>query len=152
MVAISSSAIPADLVLLLSPFSHEDNLGDWIEHVERSTREADEKMMTHETVNWVETQKKLKWRQALRKATQSQERWTKKAAEWNAGLNKSTKTQKRAGRPAKRWEDDLNDFVKDEATEAIQSNGLKNDTAWFPAATNADDWKERQYVNHTASD
>ena len=57
-------------------------------------------------------------------ATQSPVRWTRKAAEWNPGSTRSTKTQRRAGRPAKRWEDDLNEFVKDEETEATQSNDL----------------------------
>ena len=81
---------------------------------------------------------KLKWRYALRNATQSKQRWTRKAAEWNPGLDKSTNAQRRARILAKRWEDDLNDFVKAEATETAQSNDLKNDTTWFQAATNAD--------------
>ena len=67
--------------------------------------------------SWVETQKKLKRRQALQLATQSQERWTTKGAEWNPGLIIS---------PAKKLEDDLNDeFVKDEKTEATQSKDLR---------------------------
>ena len=81
-----------------------------------STKEADE------------TKKKLKWRQALRIATQNPDRWTTKAAEWNPKLIISTKTQRRAGRPAKRWEDHLNDIVKDEETEATQSNDPKNNS------------------------
>ena len=38
--------------------------------------------------------------------------------------------------------------MKDEATEATQSNDIKNDPTWLAAAINADDWKkrERQYV------
>ena len=65
--------------------------------------------------NWVETQKKKsKCRQALRIATQSQERWTRRGAEWNPGLVISTRTQRKAERPAKRWEDDVNEFVRDE--------------------------------------
>ena len=138
--------------------SHEDNLEDWIEVVKRSTKEADENMLTQRRARasrhhlgallsflfsdgvWVDsfsshTKKgkkwKLKWRHALRHPTQSKERWTRKAAEWNPGLDKSSNTQRRAGRPAKRWEDDLNDFVKAEATETAQSNDLKNDTTWF---------------------
>ena len=43
-------------------------------------------MQRYNITNWVETQKKLKWRQALRIATQSPDRWTRKAAEWNLGL------------------------------------------------------------------
>ena len=79
-----------------------------------TTEEADEQMLTYNITSWVETQKKLKCRQALRIATPNPDRWTRKAAEWNPGLIISTKTQWRAGRPAKRWEDDLDDFVKGE--------------------------------------
>ena len=111
--------------------------------VKRSRREADEKMLTYNITNWIETQK-LKWRQALRIATQSQDLRTRKAAERNPGLVISTKTRRKVRRPAKRWEDDLNGFVKNEATEATQSNDLQNDTAWLAAAINADDWKKRE--------
>ena len=110
------------------------------------TNEADGRMLT-----WVETQKKLKWRQALRIATQSQERWTRKAAEWKPALHNSTKTQRRAGRPARRWGDDLNDFVKDEATEATQSNDLKNDTRFLAPVKNAEDWKKKDNTPNTPS-
>ena len=36
------------------------------EYTKRSTKEADEEMLTQNITHWVETQKKLKWRQALR--------------------------------------------------------------------------------------
>ena len=38
-----------------STTSHEDNLEDWIEHVKRSTREADEKMLTFGITNWIDS-------------------------------------------------------------------------------------------------
>ena len=69
---------------------------------------------------------RLKWRQALRIATQSPDRWIRKAAQWNLGLLMSTETQRRAERPTKRWEDDLIDFVTDEETDATQRNDLEN--------------------------
>ena len=67
------------------------------------------KMLTYNITTRVEPQKELKWRRALRIATQSPDRWTWKTVEWNLGLIISTKTQRRAGR-AKRWEDDLIDW------------------------------------------
>ena len=57
---------------------------------------------TYNITNWVETQN-LKWRQALRIATQKPDRWTRTADEWNRELTVSTWAQWRAGRPAKRW-------------------------------------------------
>ena len=74
-----------------STASQEDNPEDWIEHGKRITEEADEQMLTHNITNWVETQRKLKRRQALRIATPNPDRWTRKAAEWNLGLIISTK-------------------------------------------------------------
>ena len=50
------------------------------------------KLLTYNITNWVETQKKLKWRHALRITTQSPDRWTRKAAEWTPGLIISTRT------------------------------------------------------------
>ena len=74
-----------------STASQEDNLEDWIQHGNRITEEADEQMLTYNNTNWVETQRKLKCREALRIATPNPDRWTRKAAEWNPGLIISTK-------------------------------------------------------------
>ena len=52
-----------------STSSQEHELEDWIE-----SRDADEKILTYNITNCVETQKKMTSRQALRIATQSQER------------------------------------------------------------------------------
>ena len=74
-----------------STASQEDNVQDWNEHGTRITEEAHEQMLTYNITSWVETQKKLKWRQALRIATPNPDRWTRKAAEWNPRLIISTK-------------------------------------------------------------
>ena len=102
-----------------------------IKKIGLSTNAVDEKMLTNNITNWVEKQKKLKWRQAVRIVTQSPDRWTRKVAEWNRVLIISTKTQRRAGIPVRRWEDDWNDFVQDEETEATQSNDLKINNTWI---------------------
>ena len=62
-----------------STASKEDDTEDSIEYTKRSAKEADEKMLIFNITNWVETQKKLKWRQALRIAAQSSDRWTRKS-------------------------------------------------------------------------
>ena len=79
---------------------------------------------------------RLKWRRALRIASQSPDRWLRKAAEWNLGLRMSTETQRRAERPTKRWQDDLVDIVKDEQTDATQRNDLENKNTWLIIAKN----------------
>ena len=90
--------------------------------MKRSTKEADEKMLTYNILNSVETQKKLKWRQALRIATQNLDPLSE---------IQETRSQRQAGRPAKRWEEVLNYFVKDEETEATQSDDLRNNNSWL---------------------
>ena len=124
-----------------STASQEDDLEDWIENLKKNT---------YNITNLVETHQKFIWRQALRTSSQGQEQWTRKAAEWNPTLLISTMTQRRARRPAKRWESDLKEFVKDEETEATQSNDLKNSNTWLVIAMNIYEWekKERQYTKH----
>ena len=55
---------------------------------------------------------------------------------------------------AKRWEDDLNDFVKDEETEATQSNDLKPITHGLLLRKKVYEWekKERQSAKHVNDD
>ena len=115
-----------------STSSQEEELEDWIEY--KSAREADKNAADIQYHNWVETQKKLKWRRALRIAH----------TEWNPGLIMSTRTERKAGRPAKRWEDDLNEFVTEEDTEATQSNDRKNNNTWLTAARNVHEWKKER--------
>ena len=85
--------------------NQEDKSEDWIEYIERGAREADEKMLTHNITNWIETQKKLKWRQALRIATMDQK--SRRVEPRTYPFDKIPKKSR-----AKRWEDDLKESVK----------------------------------------
>ena len=73
-----------------------------------------------------------------------------------SGIQDSTNRRRPKGEQgaAKRWKGDLNDFVKDEATEATQSNDLKNNTLWLVPAKNVYEWKkkERHCAKHVAND
>ena len=66
---------------------------DWIDKIKRSTRESEEKMRTFNISCWIETERKLKWRLAIRIASHSGERWTKKQQE---GTQASAPQQKQA--------------------------------------------------------
>ena len=104
---------------------------DWIEHIKRSTREAEEQMKKANIPCWIETHRRLKWRMAMRIASLPKERWVRKAAEWNPGFSTKTKTCGAVGRPKRRWEDEINDFLKPEETEATKGNDKKNDDTWI---------------------
>ena len=51
---------------------------------------------------WIETQRKMKWRVAMRIAAHPESRWTKKAASWNPGTSIEAKANRRVGRPRKK--------------------------------------------------
>ena len=70
----------------------------WIEYIKRSTKDAEEEMRAATIPCWIETQRKMKWRVAMRIAAHSESRWTQKAAKWNPGPSIEAKANRRAGR------------------------------------------------------
>ena len=101
---------------------------DWIEYIKRSTNEAVEKMENEKIRCWNMTQRKMKWRLAMRIATSPSERWLIKAAEWNPELSSKYRTNRSIGRPRKRWRDDINEFLKqvDNETENLTEKQQPN--------------------------
>ena len=122
--------------------------------LKRRTKEADEKMQTCNITNWIETRRKLKWRQAMRIATQHEENETEELPRGTQDLSFQQEPKRKAGRPAKRWEDDLNEFVIVEETETTQSNDLKNNDTWLIAARHVIEWKktDKQYAQQSVDD
>ena len=86
--------------------------GGWVEYIKRSTTEAMKKKENEKIRCWKMTQRKMKWRLAMRIATSPNERWFIKAAEWNPELSSKCRTNRAIGRPRKRREDDINEFLK----------------------------------------
>ena len=77
---------------------------EWIEFVKkRSTDEAIEKMENAKIRCWIKTQKRMKWRLALRIESLPIERWIVKAAQRNTELTSRYKTCRAMGRPRRRW-------------------------------------------------
>ena len=66
---------------------------DWIDYIRRSTADAIDKMEHAKIRCWNKTHRKMKWKLALRIATQPSERWFKKAAEWNPELSSRYRTK-----------------------------------------------------------
>ena len=60
---------------------------EWVEYNKRSTIEAIEKMDNEKIRCWKLTQRKIKWRLAMRIGTSLKGRWLIKAAEWNSAQN-----------------------------------------------------------------
>ena len=75
---------------------------DWLEYIKRSTIEAMEKMENEKIRCWKMTQRKMKWRLAMRIATSPNERWLIKAAEWNPELSSKYRTNRSIGQTKKK--------------------------------------------------
>ena len=110
----------------------------------QSTMVVQEKMRTFNISCWIETQRKLKLRLAMRTASHGKERWTKKTARWNPGLSPTAKAGRSVGRPRKRWEDDINEFGRTDETEESKGNDLKNNDTWIWAAKDQKRWNESE--------
>ena len=117
---------------------------EWIERIKRNTRDAEDKMRAANIPCWIEAQRKMKWRLAVRIASHPEERWTKEAATWNFGPRIEAKASRRAGRPKKIRKDDINKFVKLDETEETRGNDLKNNDTWLKAAKDQKQWKEME--------
>ena len=83
---------------------------DWVEYMKRSTATPVERLKADKIPCWIETHRRLKWRLAVRIASEPDERWTEKAAEWNS-LSIKHQTYRPVGRPKKRWEDEINELI-----------------------------------------
>ena len=88
---------------------------DWIQHMKRSTRLAEEKMRTGNTPCWIMTHKKMKWRLATR-IFSARDKMVKKKKQQN-GIRVSAMDAKEA----ELWEDREN-YGK---TTSINSSSLK---------------------------
>ena len=89
---------------------------DWIEYVKRSTKEAEEHMTKRKIPCWIEAQRRMKWRMALRIASLAEDRWFSKITEWNPTHECTLKTNRPAGRQRKRW-DETNEYLRPEESE-----------------------------------
>ena len=115
---------------------------DWVEYIKRSTNEAMEKMENEKIRCWKMTQRKMKWRLAMRIATSQKERWLIKAAEWNPELSSKYRTNRSIGRPRKRWEDDIHEFLKqiEDETENLTESISQIKKNWINTATDRGRW------------
>ena len=91
-----------------------ENEEDWIEHINRSTKEAEEHVEKHKTKCWIEVHRRQKWRMARRIITLPAKRWNRRVFNWHPELDTSIRARRQVGRPKRTWEDDLNEFMKNE--------------------------------------
>ena len=84
----------------------------WIEWVKRTTREAEGAGRKANVVDWVEEQRRRKWRWAGHVARRADLRWSKAMLDWEPVAG-----ERRWGRPITRWEDSLVRFAKSQGVD-----------------------------------
>ena len=84
---------------------------DWIR---RTTHETEELLKRLDIEDWLTTQRRRKFKWAMKVATCNSDRWASRATTWQPNLqHKAAATAARsAGRPRTRWDDDLNSFSR----------------------------------------
>ena len=76
---------------------------DWVEHIKRSTRQAEEKMRTANIPCWFETQRKMYRILAMRIASHQETRWTNRKQQNGVPASAlEAKANRVEGRPRKR--------------------------------------------------
>ena len=128
---------------------------EWVEYIKRSTIEAMEKMENEKIRGWKLTQRRKKWRLAMRIETPQKERWLIKVAEWNPELSSKYRTNRSIGRPRKRLEDDINEFLKtieDETDNLTESSNQINNN-WINTAKDSGIWTlfEENYTKNAVT-
>ena len=101
------------------------------------------------------TQRRMKWRLAMRIATSQKERWLINAAEWNPELSSKYRTNRSIDRPRKRWEDDINEFLKqiEDETENLTESSNQINKTWINAAKDRGRWTllEENYTKNSVT-
>ena len=113
--------------------SVEPTLESWIDWIKRVTDEVEEIAAAVGVKNWVEEQRRRKWRWAGYVARRLDNRWTNRLLHWTpVGARKQ-------GRPRKRWSDDFHIFLN-----ATCHNTSQAAYDWLQVATNTTTWRELQ--------
>ena len=103
----------------------------WVEWITRATHISTTAMRRANVADWVDEQRKRKWRWAGHVARRDDGRWTVRVMNWEPVSGKRS-----VGRPETRWEDSLVRFAKGRGRN------------WRELAKNRDDWSglEEQFV------
>ena len=128
---------------------------DRIEHMERSTATAAERMKAAKIQCWIETHRRMKWRLAMKIASLPDKRWAKKAAKWNLGLRNHAPEKQTSGKTRKkeRWEGEIHDFLKRQETEETKGNEIQKQRHLDKSGKNRERWRamESEYAETAAT-
>ena len=85
----------------------DEEVETWQEWIKRATNLAAEAAKKAGVVDWVEEQRRRKWRWAGHVARREDGRWSRRLLDWEPPMGRRS-----WGRPALRWSDSLTQFAK----------------------------------------
>ena len=108
-----------------SPYSVEE----YVEWIQAATRKTDKLMTQFNVQDWVEEQRRRKWKWAKKVACRSDERWTHEIAKWDP------EEVKIRGRPKTRWSDEINTYL------TRVSGSMHKGSDWLKVAIDCKVWQ-----------
>ena len=128
----------------------EETLEPWHEWIQRSTREAEERMRKLKMKDWVHLQRQRKWAWAKKIATIGEDSWILKPLKWDPSPQMNLSENRNVGRPKMRWADDIRQYLWKELhqTTPLPSINPRLDSGWLHHAQDEDRWSslEEGYV------
>ena len=119
-----------------------DRLESWVEWIQRVTAEAEERLSDVGGRDWVEEQRRRKWRWAGHVCRRTDGRWTRAILEWQPSGNRDRR------RPNIRWTDSICSFM------AFTYGGDSDPDAWKGVALDWETWAslEQDYASFCETD
>jgi hypothetical protein len=132
---------------------HEDddntNLEPWIDWIRRCTHEIEERMNKLNLDDWVTTQRRRKWKWAMKLANDTTDSLTTVVLRWDPTLDTQLESRRRPGRPKARWSDDIRNYIR-QIYDAIstttatnvhnQANTMHDHNQWMELAKDSSTW------------
>jgi hypothetical protein len=110
--------------------SEDESLESWTAWIQRTTRDVEEYFRGMGGEDWIEEQRRRKWRWAGHTARRCDERWSRALLDWTPSGHR------RKGHPHKRWNEDLVNYFKVNLDEKGPID------SWKHQAIDRDIWKE----------
>ena len=98
---VNSGSSPSDSDLELKQAEDDDTEGEtWVEWIQKATSFAESATRKAQIIDWIEEQRRRKWRLADHLSRKTDYRWSTEVLEWTPSLLEGAR---RVGHPRRRW-------------------------------------------------
>ena len=112
--------------------NEEGRVEDYVEWVQRATRDVERLMAKYCISDWISLQRKWMWQWAGKVARATDGRWSHEMLHWELSGSR------RVGRPRARWTDELSYFLRYKLGDNIEN------AKWLKIASNVTRWNSLQ--------